>query len=405
MRRRRRPRGRARRRTAQADWAALPHPARAAVLRRAGAALGAARRRDRRTGTSREVGAIPPLAGLRPARRRRRSATRPPRLPVRAARRVLSSEEPRLSLAPSRSRSASSGVISPFNVPLILGIRSVAPALALGNAVLLKPDPRTAVTRRRRRSSRIFEEAGLPAGLLQLLPGGADVGEAHRDATRRSRVVSFTGSTARRPRRRRARRPAPQARPPGARRQLRADRAGRRRRRQGGVSLAAWGSFLHQGQICMTTGRHLVHESLYDEYVDQLAAKADSPAGRRPGRRPGRTSARSSTRPARPGPRAGARRASTPVRALRRGRHLRGALLPADRARRTSPLDSPAFCEEVFGPVASGRAVRHRRRGRRARADTEYGLSLGIVTRDVLRGARDGRRASRPASCTSTTRR
>ncbi|CAM5744599.1 NAD/NADP-dependent betaine aldehyde dehydrogenase [Streptomyces hirsutus] len=42
------------------------------------------------------------------------------------------------------------------------------------------------------------------------------------------------------------------------------------------ISTAAWGSFFHQGQICMTTGRHLVHASLYDEYVERLAAKADS---------------------------------------------------------------------------------------------------------------------------------
>ena len=75
-------------------------------------------------------------------------------------------------------------VISPFNVPIILGIRSVAPALALGNAVLLKPDPRTAVTGGTI-MARIFEEAGLPPGVLQMLPGGKDVGGANgkiRDA-------------------------------------------------------------------------------------------------------------------------------------------------------------------------------------------------------------------------------
>lgn len=40
------------------------------------------------------------------------------------------------------------------------------------------------------------------------------------------------------------------------------------------ASAGAWGSFLHQGQVCMTTGRHLVHESIYDEYVATLAEKA-----------------------------------------------------------------------------------------------------------------------------------
>lgn len=85
------------------------------------------------------------------------------------------------------------GVISPFNFPLYLAIRAVAPALALGNAVVLKPDERTAV------SSgfviaRIFELAGLPKGLLHVLPGGAEVGEALvNDSNIAS--IQFTGST------------------------------------------------------------------------------------------------------------------------------------------------------------------------------------------------------------------
>src|SRR2546425_995320 len=69
------------------------------------------------------------------------------------------------------------GVIAPFNFPQILAIRSVAPALALGNAVVLKPDPRTAVCGGVV-LARVFEEAGLPDGLLHVLPGGADAGEA-----------------------------------------------------------------------------------------------------------------------------------------------------------------------------------------------------------------------------------
>ncbi len=69
------------------------------------------------------------------------------------------------------------GVIAPFNVPTVLAIRAVAPALALGNAVVLKPDPRTAVSGGVL-FARVFAEAGLPAGVLQVLAGGADVGEA-----------------------------------------------------------------------------------------------------------------------------------------------------------------------------------------------------------------------------------
>ena len=66
------------------------------------------------------------------------------------------------------------GVIAPFNFPQILAIRSVAPALALGNAVVLKPDPRTAVCGGVA-IARVFEEAGLPEGLLHVLPGLAAV--------------------------------------------------------------------------------------------------------------------------------------------------------------------------------------------------------------------------------------
>jgi benzaldehyde dehydrogenase (NAD) len=69
------------------------------------------------------------------------------------------------------------GVISPFNFPLVLSIRSIAAALAFGNAVVHKPDPRTPISGGII-IARIFEEAGLPTGVLQMAPGGADTGEA-----------------------------------------------------------------------------------------------------------------------------------------------------------------------------------------------------------------------------------
>ena len=85
------------------------------------------------------------------------------------------------------------GVISPFNFPLILSSRAVAPALATGNAVVLKPDPRTPLTGGFI-IARIFEEAGLPKGVLHVLPGGAEAGEAIcRDPD--IAMVSFTGSS------------------------------------------------------------------------------------------------------------------------------------------------------------------------------------------------------------------
>ena len=106
---------------------------------------------------------------------------------------LLPSEQPRLSFA-ERVPAGVVGVISPFNFPQILGIHSVAPALALGNAVVLKPDPRTAVCGGVV-LARVFEEAGLPDGLLHVLPGGVAAGEA-LIADPLVRIISFTGLTA-----------------------------------------------------------------------------------------------------------------------------------------------------------------------------------------------------------------
>src|SRR6478736_776230 len=253
---------------AQREWAALPHVARAAVLRRAGD-LWAEHAAEIRDWNVREVGAIPPMAdfAMHVAAEECYQAASLPGQPIGQ---VLPSEQPRLSMA----RQLPAGVvavISPFNVPIILGIRSVAPALALGNAVLLEPDPRTAVTGGTV-LARIFEEAGLPPGVLQVLPGGPDVGEA-MVTDPNVRVISFTGSTA------------------VGRRigELAGQHLKRAHLELGGNSamlvledadveaaagLAAWGSFLNQGQICMTTGRHLVAASVYDDFVDALAEKA-----------------------------------------------------------------------------------------------------------------------------------
>ncbi|TWI45214.1 benzaldehyde dehydrogenase (NAD) [Pseudomonas duriflava] len=88
-------------------------------------------------------------------------------LPSRSQGEVLPSVPGRLSLARRRPLGVI-GVISPFNFPLYLAIRAVAPALAVGNAVVLKPDPRTAVCG----GFVIVELAGLPKGLLHVLPGG-----------------------------------------------------------------------------------------------------------------------------------------------------------------------------------------------------------------------------------------
>jgi len=363
---------------AQPAWAALPHTQRSAILRRA-ADIWLANAADIEWWGIRESGKIPPAMGFEThvsTQEIYEAAT----LPSRAYGELLPSEQPRLSFA-ERVPVGVVGVIAPFNFPQILAIRSIAPALALGNAVILKPDPRTAVCGGAV-IARVFEEAGLPDGLLHVLPGGVDTGEAVVTEPL-VRLVSFTGST-------------------GAGRRV-GELAARHLKRVhlelGGnsalivlddvdldraVSAGAWGSFLHQGQICMTTGRHLVADAIYDEYVERLAAKA----GHLPVGNP-------ATDQVALGPIIDERQRDK-VHDLVTGSVEAGARLAAGGTyeglfyRPTVLADvsaqMPAYASEVFGPVAPVLRFSTAAEAAKLAADTEYGLSLGILTSDVMRG-------------------
>lgn len=163
-------------------------------------------------------------------------------------------------------------VITPWNFAMTLSMRSVAPALATGNAVVLKPAEDTPVTGGTL-IAKIFEEAGLPKGLLNVVLGkGSDIGDYLVEHPV-SDLVSFTGST-----------------PVG---KGIAVRAGERLKdvslELGGnnafvvlddadvdkaVDAAIFGKFMHQGQICMAINRILVDKSLADEFTEKYVAKA-----------------------------------------------------------------------------------------------------------------------------------
>ena len=363
---------------AQRDWAARPHSERSALLRRA-ADIWLTNAPEIEQWSIREGGKIGPAAQFEThlvTSELYEAAT----LPSRPYGELIPSENPRLSFI-ERVPAGVVGVIAPFNFPQVLAIRSVAPALALGNAVVLKPDPRTAVCGGVA-VARVFEEAGLPAGLLHVIPGGPDAGEALITEPL-VRVISFTGSTA------------------AGRRvgELAARHLKRAHLELGGnsalvilddvdlaraASAGAWGSFLHQGQICMTTGRHLVHEAIYDDYVAALAAKAEHlPVG---------------------DPASGEvaigpiidERQRDKVHALVTATASAGARLAAGGTYeglfyRPTVLadvtaDSPAYANEVFGPVAPVLRFGDADDVAEIAARSEYGLSLGILTRDVMRG-------------------
>ncbi len=162
-------------------------------------------------------------------------------------------------------------VIGPFNWPLVLALRAVAPALACGNPVVLKPSSNTAVAGGLL-LARLFEEAGLPSGVLNVVPGGGPAGAAVvRDEN--VAMIAFTGSTR-------------------VGRDIGAVAGGELKRfalELGGknpfivledadIELAAragaFGNFLHQGQICIAVGLHVVHERVAAAYSARLAELA-----------------------------------------------------------------------------------------------------------------------------------
>ncbi|RNJ25278.1 aldehyde dehydrogenase family protein [Halosegnis longus] len=169
-------------------------------------------------------------------------------------------------------------VISPWNFPLNLSMRAIAPAVALGNTVVVKPATNTPVV-----GGLLFgalaEAAGIPDGVINVVTGrGSDVGDAVASHPE-SDAVAFTGST-----------------PVGKHvASLAAENLAIQAMELGGnnahvvtesadldaaIDSAVFGSFVHQGQVCISINRHIVHESVYDEYVERLTERAASlPAG------------------------------------------------------------------------------------------------------------------------------
>lgn len=273
------------------------------------------------------------------------------------------------------------GAITPWNSPSVLGMRVVAPSLALGNAVVLKPDPQTPVA-----GGAIFEavfrEAGLPDGLLQVVVGGADVGEAIVTDPRTTRI-SFTGSTA-------------------AGRRV-GELAGRLLKRsslelggnnafvvlddadlEAAASAAAYATFQFQGQVCFATGRHVVHRSLAADYLELLAEKASRLRLGDPYREEVDlgpiVNEKQLARVDDIVRRSVASGARIVVGGTYEGLFYRPTVL-ADVTRQT-----PAWREEVFGPVAPVMVFDSDDEALELANDSEYGLSGAVYSRSISRG-------------------
>jgi benzaldehyde dehydrogenase (NAD) len=292
------------------------------------------------------------------------------------------------SLTPGRSSTARRvpvgvvGVITPWNFPYVLAMRSVGPALALGNAVVLKPDVNTPVTGGVV-IARLFEEAGLPEGVLHVLPGGADVGQA-LVGDPNVRMISFTGST--------------------ATGRIVGETAGRMLKRtvlemggnsplvvledadiEAASSAGAWGSFAHQGQICLSVSRHLVHESIVDEYTAALVERAQRlPVGN------------PDTEQVALGPLINERQLARVRRivddSVAQGAELlaggtNDGLFFAPTVLGDITQSMPAFSEEIFGPVAPVTSFRDDAEAVELANATEYGLVAAVQSGSSQRAA------------------
>ena len=165
-------------------------------------------------------------------------------------------------------------VISPWNFPLHLSMRSIAAALAVGNAVVHKPASDTPVTGGLL-IAKLFEEAGLGPGLFNVLVGsGGDIGDLFVQHPI-PRFVSFTGSTAV------GKRLASLVAESPVLKRTALELGGNSpfvvlddAVLDDAVNAAIFGKFLHQGQICMAINRIIVDGKLYDAFVERFARRA-----------------------------------------------------------------------------------------------------------------------------------
>ncbi|MEU0087102.1 aldehyde dehydrogenase family protein [Streptomyces sp. NPDC006274] len=280
------------------------------------------------------------------------------------------------------------GVISPFNFPFLLSIKSVAPALALGNAVVLKPHQNTPICGGSL-VAKVFEDAGLPAGLLNVvITDIAEIGDA-LIAHPIPKAISFTGS----------------------------DKVGRHVAtvcaanfkhailELGGnsalivlddadidyaVDAAVFSRYVHQGQVCMAANRILVDRSVEKEFTEKFVAKvrtlkvgdpADPATHIGPLINSSQADAVTSVVD-----QTVAAGATALLHGTAEGNLVSPSVLTG------LPADSPVLSQEIFGPVALIIPFDGEDEAVRIANDSPYGLSGAVHTGDVERGVRLAKR-------------
>ncbi|HEY8869684.1 MAG TPA: aldehyde dehydrogenase family protein [Candidatus Limnocylindrales bacterium] len=273
------------------------------------------------------------------------------------------------------------GAITPWNSPSVLGMRVVAPALALGNAVVLKPDPQTPVCGGAVFAA-ILREAGLPEGLLQIVIGGAEIGEA-LVTDPNVKMVSFTGSTAA------GRRVGSLA--GGLLKKVSLELGGNNAfvilddaDLQAAASAGAYSSFQFQGQVCFAVGRHIVQRSVADEYLDLLASKAKRLRLGDPYREEVDLGPIVNEKQLARVDGIVQRSVTGGARLIEGGTHQGLFYRPTVLADVTT--DSPAWTDEIFGPVAPVIQFDSDDEAVALANSSDYGLAAGVYSRSISRG-------------------
>lgn len=282
------------------------------------------------------------------------------------------------------------GVISPWNWPLHLSSRSVAPALALGNGVVLKPAEDTPVTGGLLLAN-IYEEAGLPPGLLNVVVGDvAEIGDAFT-LHPIPKFISFTGSTRIGKRIGELAVGGPTLKRVGLELGGNApfvvlDDADLER----AVDAAIVARFLHQGQICMSSNRIIVDAGLHDRFVEAFVERAR-----------GLKSGDPNDADTVIGPLINARQLKAAVERLAaaRAEGCRQVLGEAPDGQVLPPQvfvdvanDSTLAQTEQFAPIAPLIRAADEAEALRMANATEFGLSSAVFTGDEARGVRFARR-------------
>lgn len=277
-------------------------------------------------------------------------------------------------------------VISPWNWPMQLSVRSVAPALAVGNAVVLKPASDTPVTGGLL-LAKILEEAGLPPGVLSVIVGaGSEIGDAFVTHPI-PRVISFTGST------------------PVGRNIAKLAAEGPTLKRlelelggngpfvvlddadlEQAVEAAVFGKFLHQGQTCMSVNRFIIDDGIHDAFLERFVDRVNKLKRGDPnapdtmiGPIINEAQLNGLRRRIQEAVSAGARQVA--------GGEAQGLVLPPHVfADVTNQM--PLAQTESFGPIAPFIRAQGESEALKIANDTELGLAAAVFTRDVERGLR-----------------